>query len=253
MLDSADAATWRGLGAPGTMLGDFRYWEKDGLHHVVFSSDASTNMEVVRKSGAKHKTFKEAVEDYDRSKGGRKLIINGSFGNNPYATTDPWYAQEVMGDVIEHKVRTSMYTPTPDRAFLSFQDSSTTLDVYNVDLGAPPMSADAAISGLCPLIVKGKKFDDKNGFYQTLLNRSKSTGKVVFGQTSDRIQYVGVQPDGVGRLTVNDVRDRMAAAGMADAILLDGSDSAMLYLDGMWRVRQSTSKNVYTKIGLAFF
>lgn len=252
MMDSTDATTWRGPHAPGALIGDFRYWEKGGLHHVVFSSDASVNMDVIHKSGAKQ-TFRDAVEGYDRSHVGRKLIINGSFGNNPFITTDPWYAQEVMGDVIEHKVRTVMYTPTPDRAFLSFQDSTTVLDVFSVDLGAPPMTADAAISGLCPLIIKGKKFDNTNSFYNTLLKRSPSTGKVVFGQTSDRLQYVGVQPDGVGKLTVDDVRDRMSDAGLVDAILLDGSDSAMLYLDGTWRVRQSRAKSMYTKIGLAFY
>jgi hypothetical protein len=252
MLDAADAAAWKSGISLGTLIGDFRYWQKSGIHHAIFSSDNDTNMEVVHKAAGGENTFKQAAEKYDKSKGGIKLIINASFGDNSRLSLDAWNQQVVMGDVIEYKRKTISYTPTPDRAFLSFQNLRTPI-VFTVGLGSPLMSADAAVSGLCPLIIGGKKFDKGNDFYNTLLARSKSTGKVVFGQTSDRQQYVGVQPNGVGSLTVDDARDRMAAAGMVDAVLLDGSDSAMLYLDGQWKVSQGSYKDKVTKIGLAFF
>src|SRR5262245_25753135 len=45
MLDSADATTWNTFSV-GTPIGCFRYWNKDGLHHVVFASDDDVDMKV---------------------------------------------------------------------------------------------------------------------------------------------------------------------------------------------------------------
>jgi len=40
---------------------------------------------------------------------------------------------------------------------------------------------------------------------------------------------------------------------MTDAVLLDGSDSVMMYWDGVWKSKQSARKNTFTTIGLGFF
>ena len=143
MLDSADAKTWNTF-STGDPFGPFRYWEKDSLHHVVFASDDDVDMEVVHKTADER--FSVTVERFSGTKAWTKLIINGSFGY--IGGLDPFLGQTVMGDVIENKRKTISYPLKDPRAYLSFENSSAaSATVYTADIGAPPVSADAALGG----------------------------------------------------------------------------------------------------------
>src|SRR5260370_1423059 len=99
------------------------------------------------------------------------------------------------------------------------------------------------------------KTDDENfsNFVElTAAGISWPTGKVAAGLLPGGFLYVGVQPDSEGSLSVDDARDRLADAECADAVMLDGSDSAMMYFNGEWKARQGWGKNRVTRVGLCF-
>lgn len=53
-------------------------------------------------------------------------------------------------------------------------------------------------------------------------------------------------------LSADSLRDKLADVGVEDALMLDGSDSVMLMVNSMWRVRQDENKDEGTTVGLAF-
>jgi hypothetical protein len=62
-----------------------------------------------------------------------------------------------------------------------------------------------------------------------------------------------VQPDGAPTgLTLDNLRDKLASVGTDDAVFMDGSDSAMLVVDGVFHIRQGENKDELTTVGLGF-
>ena len=62
-----------------------------------------------------------------------------------------------------------------------------------------------------------------------------------------------VQADGASTgITLDDLRDKLAAVGTEDAIFGDGSDSVMLFLGGKFLISQGTRKDELCTIGLGF-
>ena len=53
-------------------------------------------------------------------------------------------------------------------------------------------------------------------------------------------------------LSTDDMRDKLAAVGVEDALMLDGSDSVMLMVKSKWQIRQGENKDEGTTVGLAF-
>jgi hypothetical protein len=53
-------------------------------------------------------------------------------------------------------------------------------------------------------------------------------------------------------LSADSLRDKLAAVGVEDALMLDGSDSVMLMVNSIWKIRQGDDKDEGTTVGLAF-
>jgi len=245
MLDSPAGRNWKSW---TSAYCGFFYWYKGDIHHCVIDTNNDIDMSVLNKTDDEN--FSNFVERTASGISWPELIINASFGENHGLGH---LTQTVMGDVISEGKRLFLYQTRERRAYLYFKKNPAEGDRYEMGLGAAPTYADAAIGGLCPLVIGGTKYDSSSSnLYASIAGRSRSTGKVAAGLLPGGFLYVGVQPDSEGSLSVDDARDRLADAGCADAVMLDGSDSAMMYFNGEWKARQGWGKNRVTRVGLCF-
>lgn len=225
------------------------YWQGSGgsdpWHHVVMRQ-GDTKMSFI--SVGKGTKVKEAASNFANAKSSTRIVISGMFQDAGGLSND------LMGDVVVNHQKISTYSPTPYRAYVSFDASHLQQGVYSMGLGFPPNDADTAFSGVCPLILGGKKFDTTNGFYKGLNQKPFGTGKAIIALCAKSyIVYVAVQPDGSSNgMTVDATRDYLAAAGFDDAVLLDGSDSVMLYRNRNFLVSPGSMKNRINKSAIAF-
>jgi hypothetical protein len=93
-----------------------------------------------------------------------------------------------------------------------------------------------------------------NAHFGDMAKLSKRSGKVVFAlnRQSD-VLLVLVQPNGSDSgLTWEQLRDKLVSIDADDAVFLDGSDSAMLVVNGTPIVHQDETKDELTTVGLGF-
>ncbi|MFL5343756.1 MAG: phosphodiester glycosidase family protein [Hyalangium sp.] len=208
---------------------------------------------------------------------------------NAFSGHDPVPAGETtpMGQVI---VSGQMVdgTPEPNRFFALFgsffnSPPRTTESMYEFDKGNPSSLAMSAVGGLGPLILKRLKFGHQNLYdpkvppgapvqgepgpahlpflvqrnnmtYIAMAARGLRTGKVAMAiHRASSILLLLVQPDGAPTgISLDMLRDKLFDVGVDDAVFLDGSDSAMLVVNGVFHVSQGEDKDELTTIGLGF-
>lgn len=155
---------------------------------------------------------------------------------------------------------------------------------YTFGFGDPsPVGKKSAIGGAGPLIIKGLRYgvgnrykpgtpagapatgepppqyagaliQRNNNTYASAASKAPSTGKTVIAYSSSQGRLlVLVQPHGAATgITHDTLRDNLFAVGVDNAIFLDGSDSAMLLVNGVWLTRQAQRKDQTNTIGVGF-
>jgi hypothetical protein len=153
---------------------------------------------------------------------------------------------------------------------------------YSAGQGNPPLEV-SGMGGLGPLILNGLQYGTGNRYgpgvpagapavgdpgpehrpfliqrnnytYVDMAARGPEVGKVALAihRESDMV-LVLVQPDMAPTgMTLDQLRDKLAGVGTDDAVFLDGSDSAMLVVNGIFHVSQAETKNELTTSGLGF-
>jgi hypothetical protein len=213
----------------------------------------------------KTELFTDTVENACKANPGIRLVINGSYGNNTagmvlvgkIAPQAP--DQEIEGQVI---IGERYYTGSsePNKASVAW-DTNAAPGEYTFALGNPDPSSTGALGGLVPLILGGKTYGlapphIPNTWFTSVNQGGSFTGRLALARSAEWGHLlVYLQPYGGADaiMSVEQLRDRLYYGDMADAVLLDGSDSVMMYFDGVWKVRQSTYKQSVTRIGLVFW
>lgn len=170
-----------------------------------------------------------------------------------------------------------------DAFFLAFDPTAAVASWYAT--GGPIASAPrvtAALGGLNPLVIGGLPYGTRNLYsaaaptggpergppgpdhekfliqrsnngYVAAASRGDDTGKVAVAIASaKRRMLVIVQEHGTTGISIDALRDKLIAVGIDHAVLLDGSDSAMLTLEGAPRIVQAENKDETCTIGLGF-
>jgi hypothetical protein len=153
---------------------------------------------------------------------------------------------------------------------------------YSFGKGDPPGDTTSAIGGAGPLIIGGLRYGVKNQYrqgapaglpvvgepepkfkhlleirsnrtYASLAEGGVGVGKVIvgFGRGELPLKIV-VQRDGVEGVTLDAIRDKLFHDGVANAVFLDGSDSALLFANGRFYVQQGTFKDRTNTVGIGF-
>jgi hypothetical protein len=254
-----NANDWRGSVIAGGGFFEFT----DGALQCVMLIDDFVSVRVIRRTALE--LFDATVDNAVRADPLLKLVINGSYGDNqtvagsltrlfgsgPIAPEQ----QEIIGRVVQSGVNVTG-TSRPRRAFFAFDHTQRTqAPVCFYGVGDPPTSADAALGGLGPLLINGSKFDDRDAWYASLNAFAPQTGRIgIASSTANGLILVFAQPQGTRPgTTVDQFRDKLSDAAFDNAVLLDGSDSVMLTLNGVRRIAQGSFKNRVTSIGLGFF
>ncbi len=150
--------------------------------------------------------------------------------------------------------------------------------------GDPPVSGTiSAVGGLGPLIINGLKFGDGNVYkpgasaaapttgtpsaadekfliqrnnntFKSLQSRGPQTGKTVIAYASAAKKVLAVhQPDGASTgIDLATLRDKLADVGVDNAVFLDGSDSAMLWVNRIWYTKPGSRKDHTNTVGVSF-
>lgn len=131
--------------------------------------------------------------------------------------------------------------------------------------GALPAHLTAGLEGLGPLILDGLVYASANEYrgeslwrrgnntYKSLQEHPPATGKTLLAHhRRAHLLLLWVQPDGRAEHTLDDIRDWLVAGEFDDAVFLDGSDSALLSVDGALMVPPGSEKNRANTIGLGF-
>lgn len=249
--------------------GGFFYFQ-DGSLECVLMSAPSISMGIVNRK--KKESFEDTVKAAIASNPRLRLVTNGSyflFPNNAnssawklaskawtYATPgaeDPSFTT-IYGKAYDKLAGLSILGLTfsdPGAACLYFEAGGNPR--WTFDIGDPPSSCTAGISGLIPLIIKKQKIDDTNQRYKAA-KAYGGIGRLSLARSSDsNLLLAMLQPDKRSGLSIDQIRDKLFDADMSDAVLLDGADSVMMVVDGVWKVHQSDYKKATTNIGLGFF
>jgi hypothetical protein len=216
------------------------------------------------------------------------VIING----NPYGLTRSGYFNAVTGAStsaaantlpeghVQGRGQLLAGSSEPNRFYVAWFDGRR--PAYTFGFGDPPGDATSSVGGLGPIIIDGLKYGSANQYRQGvpagaapvgppaaqhqpfLTQRSNATyaafeqrganvGKVAIAYSTvhDRVT-IAVQQDGTAGVTLNALRDALAALGADNAVFLDGSDSAMLYANSRFYIHQGATKNVMTTAGVGF-
>ncbi len=155
---------------------------------------------------------------------------------------------------------------------------------WTFGFGDPPTDGQAsAMGGVGPMIINGLKYGDGNvyqpgtppgapttgdpppGLASNLIQRNNATfksfndmgarrGKTVIAYSSSDDKLVLVhQPENASTgITLEALRDKLAAIGVDNAVFLDGGNSAMLMANFNWYTRPGDNKNRTNTIGVAF-
>jgi hypothetical protein len=140
-----------------------------------------------------------------------------------------------------------------------------------------------AIGGLGPIIIDGLKYGDGNK-YKTgasagapatgepgpadrpyLIQRNNENfkdyhkqgarrGKTNIGYASSDGKIIVLhQPEGPSRgISLEDLRDKLYACGVDNAVFLDGGNSSFLWVNRIWHTRPGDNKNYTNIVGVAF-
>ena len=154
---------------------------------------------------------------------------------------------------------------------------------YKFGFGPAPTNVSGAIGGAGPLIInklrygltnqykKGATVGRKTGqptpentknlvqrsnaTFESFSNHSSApkTGITAIAHHSNK-QKLGifVHPDRSGKMPITQFRDKLINAGFDNAIFLDGSNSSMLMVEGVFYARQAASKNKTNVVGIGF-
>jgi hypothetical protein len=150
--------------------------------------------------------------------------------------------------------------------------------------GDPPgIGTLSAIGGAGPLIINGLKFGDGNLYkmgapadapktgeppeaeapllvqrnnenFKNFQSQGSRRGKTViaYSSSADKVLVVH-QPEGApSGIDLGDLRDKLAAVGVDNAIFLDGGDSAMLWVNRVWHTSPASRKNHTNIVGVSF-
>jgi len=157
------------------------------------------------------------------------------------------------------------------------------MSTYTFGDGDPPSSGQsAAIGGAGPMIINGLKYGDGNLYLPGgppgpatgappasaapyLIQRNNATflsfesggprrGKTVIAYSSSQEKLLVVHqkeaaPSGI---SLADLRDRLVAIGVDNAVFFDGGNSAMLWVDSSWITRPGSNKDRTNAIGIGF-
>jgi hypothetical protein len=96
-----------------------------------------------------------------------------------------------------------------------------------------PSPYDAGLSGVVPLVLKGK---DQKGHRRVIAGADRRPGRTILARRGeDNLFGIFVQEqDKAGGLNLPDWVDALVAAGAADAMNFDGSDSVFVFSAGTW-------------------
>ena len=198
---------------------------------------------------------------------------------------DPIPAEETIPDgYIISKGKLVSGSDANQMFYLAY-NSSNSSNPYEFGFGNPPSNSTSAIGDLGPLIINGLKYGIENLYSQGvpegapqigepdakykpyLIQRSNLTfssfmnkkdpygncGKTIVACNSTRSKLlILVQPDGKNGLRLDNLRDKLYDLGFNNAVFLDGSNSAMLVVNGDIWSRQQEDKDETNIIGLGF-
>ncbi|NOJ92184.1 hypothetical protein HMI51_04395 [Corallococcus coralloides] len=184
--------------------------------------------------------------------------------------------------------RTSKKTKKFDPALIQPGDEfkvQTPTEAYSFGRGNPPAGGSiTAMGGLTPMIIGGLKYGTGNKYasgvsagapatgepaakykpYLTQRNDARYAGQaaktgerggkaaVALCRSAKTLLVLVVPHNSKTGLSADGLRDKLAAVGVEDALMMDGSDSAMLMVNRAWQVRQDDNKDEGTTVGLAF-
>lgn len=208
-------------------------------------------------------------------------ITDALFGNDPV----PAGETTPLGHLVSGGVRVGG-NPEPNRFFISFngpaQVPNSFISSYSIGQGNPPLQV-AGMGGLGPIIIDRLPFGQgnlyragvpagapamgepgpefrpfltqrNNNTYIAMAARGAAVGKVAlaFNRAND-VMIALVQPDQAATgITMDRLRNKLVSVGTDDAVFLDGSDSALLVIDGTFHISQNEEKDELTTAGLGF-
>lgn len=260
--------------------GDIQYVATFGLEMGIIRRTAEEFFADTVRNQIASQNYKVVINgnQWDATRSG---IADALFGNDPVESgeTTP------LGHIISGGLVVGG-SPEPNRFFLSFnglpsppQNFTSTITVGQ---GNPPLQI-AGMGGLGPLIIGRLPFGHgnlyragvptgappmgepgptfrpflvqrNNNTFVAMASRGAQVGKVALAiNRFEDIVVLIVQPDNAPTgTTLEGLRDKLSAVGTDDAVFFDGSDSAMLVLNGAFHVAQAESKDELTTIGLGF-
>jgi exopolysaccharide biosynthesis protein len=101
---------------------------------------------------------------------------------------------------------------------------------------------------------RGNPIQRNNRTSISMADHGTSTGKAVVAQCiAQKKLIVLAQPDGASTgITLDDLRDKLVAAGVENAVFLDGSDSVTFYAQGSIQIAPGKNKDRTIPAGLGF-
>ena len=197
-------------------------------------------------------------------------LADALMGSDPVAATHT----TADGLIIQRGVRKGRSAP------LMFYIADNGRAGYEFGAGDPPVSAQCAMGGLGPIIINGLPYgignvcsmppgcaptgtvsaNQKNSMTQrnnaTYANqqaRPAATGKTIIAVNAALGKLlIIVQPQGSVGIKFDDLKAKLMLLGCENAVFLDGSDSAMLFSNNVFHVRQGSNKNETNTIGISF-
>lgn len=227
----------------------------------------------VRKAQSKHK-FKVIINAqlYDLTTTGKSDAL---WGSDPVAATEttPQGRSIIGGTILAGKKANQMF-------YISY--SSKTKPPYSFGFGSAPMNTDAAIGGAGPIIINNRPYAGTNIYdptassgapvtgepksphdkhlvyrgnltYKALNSADARIGKVIIAHSKvNNFLCIIVQSHGKVVRPLDDIRNFLRVLKFENAIFFDGSDSAMLMVNGSFAIRAASNKNETNITGIGF-
>lgn len=227
----------------------------------------------VAKAQSKHK-FKVIInaQFYGLTVTGKTDALWGS-DPVPAAETTP-QGRSIVGGTILTGIKANQ------KFYISY--SSKAKPPYNFGFGSAPMNTDAAVGGAGPIIINGRSYAGSNIYKSTVPSGAPATGepkpphdkhlvyrgnltykalnsaharvgKVIIAHSkANNILCIIVQAHGKVLRPLDDIRNYLIHLKFENAIFFDGSDSAMLMIDGSFAIRAGSNKNETNITGIGF-
>ena len=190
--------------------------------------------------------------------------------------SDPVLAEHTTADgyVVQSGVITGRSAP---QMFYIADDGR---NGYKFGYGDPPMSAKCGIGGIGPIIINGLPYgvgnicpappgcptegsvskaqravmtQRNNKTYISQQGKPLPVGKAIIATNSKAGKLmVIIQPNGATGISFDAIKAKLIKQGCDNAVFLDGSDSAMLFANGAFHIRQGSNKNETNTIGISF-